>query len=310
MWEITKASEYFLDHCRVGRGLSTNSLKAYTADLADFSVFAGRGTLIDGINREILRGYARWLMDERRLKEASVKRRMAALKVFFRWLEREEVLEITPFHRLDLVVRLPRRLPRGVSADELKRLLETIGGEREGYPALLLRLAVVMLFVTGLRVGELTAICLSELDQEEGVLQVRGKGNRERRVYLSSPDLRRLLERYLFLRRRRAPAEAEELLVTADGQSVTPQYLRRRLHKAAKRAGINRPITPHMLRHAAATHLVEAGVDIRFVQKLLCHASIATTQIYTQVSDTSLRDALARADTLGRLKIKSGRSGR
>lgn len=304
MWDIAKASEYFLDHCRVGRSLSINSLKAYAADLTDFSAFAGGGVLVDALSRETLRNYARWLMDERCLKEASVKRRMAALKVFFRWLEREEVLEITPFHRLDLVVRLPRRLPRGISADELKRLLETIGGEREGYPALLLRLAVVMLFVTGLRVGELTAIHLSDLDLEEGVIQVRGKGNRERRVYLSSPDLRRLLERYLQLRRRRVPIEAEELLITTDGQPATPQYLRRRLHKAAKRAGIARPITPHMLRHAAATHLVEAGVDIRFVQKLLGHASIATTQIYTQVSDSSLREALARADTLGRLKRK------
>lgn len=306
MWGIAEAAEYFLDHCRVGRGLSTNSLKAYAADLADFKQFTRGDTPVSDVNRETLRDYARWLMDERVLKEASVKRRMAALKVFFRWLEREEVLEITPFHRLDLVVRLPRRLPRGVSADELKRLLEAIGGEREGYPALLLRLAVVMLFVTGLRVGELTSIRLGDLDLIEGVIQVRGKGNRERRVYLVSPDLRRLLERYLTLRRRRALTEVEDLLITADGQPVTPQYLRRRLHKAAKRAGIIRPITPHMLRHAAATHLVEAGVDIRFVQKLLGHASIATTQIYTQVSDNSLKEALTRADTLGRL----GKRGR
>lgn len=304
---VHDAKERFLDHCRVGRSLSANTLKAYAADLSDFCTFVGRGKLVTAIGRDEVRDYARWLMDERSLKEASVKRRMAALKVFFRWLEREEVLEITPFHRLDLVVRLPRRLPRGVSADELKRILATIGDDRDGYPALLLRLVVVMLFVTGLRVGELTSVCLNDLDLSEGVIQVRGKGNRERRVYLASPDVRRLLERYLTQRRRRATIDAENLLITAEGQAATAQYLRRRLHKAAKRAGIARPITPHMLRHAAATHLVEAGVDIRFVQKLLGHASIATTQIYTQFSDTSLKEALIRADTLGRVAGRRGR---
>jgi len=306
MWDINQASANFLDHCRVGRSLSANSLKAYATDLDSFASFAGANTLVGEIGRESLRDYARWLMDRCNLKEASVKRRMAALKVFFRWLEREEQLEITPFHRLDLVVRLPRRLPRGVSADELKRLLSAIGDEKDGYPALLLRLAVVMLFVTGLRVGELTAVRLGDLDLTEGVIQVRGKGNRERRVYLTSPEVKRLLERYLTHRRRRAPMEAEHLLIAPDGLPATPQYLRRHLHKAAKHAGIARPITPHMLRHAAATHLVEAGVDIRFVQKLLGHASIATTQIYTQVSDSSLREALARADTLGRVKGRKG----
>ena len=306
MWCIREAKDRFLDHCRVGRSLSANTLKAYAADFADFATFVGGEEAVGGVGRDRLRDYARWLMDTRGLKEASVKRRMAALKVFFRWLEREEALEITPFHRLDLVVRLPRRLPRGVSAEELKRLLEAIGGEKDSFEALLLRLTVLLLFTTGLRIGELTAVRMIDLDQVEGVIQVRGKGNRERRVYLVGKELKRLLDRFIVLRRRLS-SEAEELWLTSTGQPATPQYLRRRLLRAGKAAGLLRRITPHMLRHAAATHLVEAGVDIRFVQKLLGHASIATTQIYTQVSDNSLKEALIKADTLGRLAGRRGR---
>ncbi len=306
MYSLNEAKDRFLDHCRVGRSLSANTLKAYATDLADFAVFVGGNEAVETINRDKLRDYARWLMDRRHLKEASVKRRIAALKVFFRWLEREEVLEITPFHRFDLVVRLPRRLPRGVSAEELKRLLEAIGGEKEGFDALLLRLTVLLLFTTGLRIGELAAVRMADLDRVEGVIQVRGKGNRERRVYLIGRELLRLLERYVVLRHRLS-SEAEELLLISTGKPATPQYLRRRLIRAGKAAGLSRRITPHMLRHAAATHLVEAGVDIRFVQKLLGHASIATTQIYTQVSDNSLKEALIRADTVGRLAGRRGR---
>lgn len=306
MWSIADAQVCFLDHCRVGRSLSVNTLKAYAVDLSEFSAFIGAGEAVDAIGRDKLRDYARWLMDLRALKEASVKRRIAALKVFFRWLEREGIIEITPFHRLDLVVRLPKRLPRGISAEELRRLLEAIDSEPNKYSVLLLRLAITLLFVTGLRIGELIAIRLADLDQTEGVIQVKGKGNRERRVYLVGRDLPNMLDRFL-ARRRRVAGNAEELFINPTGKPVTSQLIRRRLIKAGERAGLPRRITPHVLRHAAATHLVEAGVDIRFVQKLLGHASIATTQIYTQVSDNSLKEALARADTFGRAAGKRGR---
>jgi integrase/recombinase XerD len=306
MWCVREAQEHFLDHCRVGRSLSANTLRAYAIDLSDFCAFVGRDEAVGAIDRDKLRDYVRWLKDQRQLKEASVKRRVAALKVFFHWLEREEKIEITPFHRLDLVVRLPRRLPRGISAEELRRLLETICGEKSSYSVILLRLAITLLFVTGLRIGELVAIKLSDIDQDEGVIQVRGKGNRERRVYLISRDLRNQLERFLVLRARVA-GEVEELFIGPNGHAVNTQFIRRRLIKAGQCAGLPRRITPHVLRHAAATHLVEAGVDIRFVQKLLGHASIATTQIYTQVSDNSLKEALIRADTLGRVAGRRGR---
>lgn len=292
----------FLEHCRIAKRLSGNTLRAYDSDFADFATFVGRDTGVDTIDRETLRRYARHLFDVRALKETSVKRKMAALKVMFRWLERDEVIALSPFHRLDLSIRLPRRLPRALGVAEMRRLLRTAEDEaRDGsHGAQLLYFVVVCLFATGLRVGELVTVRLGDVDVAEGSILVRGKGNRERRVYLPGREAGAILRHQLDARIRLTMA-TDRLLVTEDGEEVIAQYLRRRLVALAERAGIERRVTPHMLRHTAATQLIEAGVDIRFVQKLLGHASIATTQIYTQVSDASLKATLERANTLRRM---------
>ncbi len=160
--------------------------------------------------------------------------------------------------------------------------------------------AITLLFTTGLRVGELVAISVNDVSQSDGVIQVRGKGNRERQVFILKGEASTILAS--FLRRRQGLAtECENLLVRADGQRISSQYVRRRLQRIAIDAGIDRRITPHMLRHTAATQLLEAGVDIRFVQRLLGHTSILTTQLYTEVRDVALRKRVEKADTLGRL---------
>jgi len=293
----------FLEHCRVGKRLSSHTLRAYSVDLAAFARFAGAELLVEAIVRDTLRDFARSLFDEGGLKETTVKRRMAALKVMFRWLEREEVIELSPFHRLDLTIRLPRRLPRALTVDEIHRLLLTAEAEaRSGaYSAILLHFAIVTLFATGLRVGELAAVCLSDIDISAGTVVVRGKGNRERQVYLPPGHAMKTLTTYLRARKKVRP-EHDWLLVRPDRCPETAQGFRRALISLAERASIDRRVTPHMLRHTAATQLIEAGVDIRFVQKLLGHASIATTQIYTQVSDSSLRATLERANTVERMR--------
>jgi site-specific recombinase XerD len=253
--------------------------------------------------RDQLREYVRVLLDIRGLKKTSVKRRIATLKVFFRWLEQEGLIKLNPFYRLDLILRIPHRLPRSVSADDLHRLLTYMRTKERGFTAVLFELVVRLLFSTGLRISELASIRLGDLDRKEGVIQVRGKGNRERRVYIISVALRRLLKRFLVLHQRVAN-NSDALFVTARGSPATAQYLRRSLIRTAERAGTSRRITPHMLRHAAAIHLIEAGVDISFVQKLLGHASISTTQIYTHISDDRLKEILTKVNTLARISRK------
>lgn len=305
---FVEAMERFLDHCRFSKRLSANTLRAYETDLGDFAVFIGQERRLGAVDREVLRAFARHLFDRRGLKETTVKRRMAALKVMFRWLERDEAIPLSPFHRLDLTVRLPRRLPRALTVGEMRRLLDRAESEAlrgGGYLAALMHLVVVTLFATGLRIGELCGVRAADVDSAAAAILVRGKGNRERKVYLPSRHAMDALDSYLQARAAQGLA-GEPLLLSDTGEPVTPQLVRRLLGRMAVRAGIARRVTPHMLRHTAATQLIEAGVDIRFVQKLLGHASIATTQIYTQVSDESLRSMLERADTVGRVRGRGG----
>jgi site-specific recombinase XerD len=303
---LSTAAEKFLEHCRVARHLSDNTLRAYAGDLAHFTGALGAATTVHEVDRDAVRRYARTILDEKGLKESTVKRRMATLKVLFRWLEREGIVPLSVFHHLDVSIRLPKRLPRALDADEMRRLLGAArrrpsgAGESRPYDAVLLHFVVVTLFTTGLRVGELVSVRLDQVSLRDGTIHVRGKGNRERRVYLPGRQAMALLAKFMELRRRVAAA-SNHLLVTTGGAPCTTQHVRHALRKLAERARLNRRVTPHMLRHTAATHLLEAGVDTRFVQSLLGHASIATTQIYTHVRDTALKATLDRANTLSRL---------
>lgn len=296
----------FLDHCRVAKRLSPNTLRAYKGDLADFVAHVGSATGVAEIDRDVVRHYAGTLLEDRRLKETTVRRRMATLKVLFRWLEREELVPLNVFHRLDLSIRLPKRLPRALEKENMRLLLQVTESEthrscsEELYTALLMHFVVVTLFTTGLRIGELIDVRLADVYLPDGVIQVRGKGNRERRVYLPGRQALVVVKRFLAARERITTA-LDYLLVTPNGAAVTANQIRKRLRMLGDQAGIANRITPHMLRHTAATQLLEAGVDIRFVQRLLGHASIATTQIYTQVWDGTLRERLIQANILSRI---------
>ncbi|PPR25456.1 MAG: Tyrosine recombinase XerD, partial [Alphaproteobacteria bacterium MarineAlpha10_Bin1] len=160
----------------------------------------------------------------------------------------------------------------------------------------------LVISVTGVRVSELCAIAAIDVSTDGSSIQVLGKGSRDRIVYVSDAGLR---EDFMARRNRRINEEGERapLLVNGRGARLQPQTLRQRLHKLRVRNGMSRTITPHMLRHTAATLLIESGTDIRFVQRLLGHASIATTEIYTQVNDRSLRRAVFQANTLQQILV-------
>lgn len=304
---IAEAASIFVEHCHVAKALSVHTLRAYTTDLADFTAFVGPDAQVTSIDRAGIRAYARLLLGDRGLKATTVKRRIATMKVLFKWLEREDQVPVSVFHNLDFALRIPRRLPRALDRAEIRQLLAfaanaTAEGGEVDYETLLMRFVLVVLFVTGLRINELVSAHLRDLTPEEGALRVRGKGDRERRVYLSGDRARTLVGEYLTARNALASPDGH-LVTTRYGRPVTAQYVRRRLRVMASRAGIARRVTPHMLRHTAATQLLEAGVDIRFVQRLLGHSSIVTTQIYAEVHDLSLKAALASADTLSRVSV-------
>jgi site-specific recombinase XerD len=303
---LIRCTTLFIDYCRVAKSLSTHTLRAYAGDLELFVRHGGAATPATDIGQENIWAYIRWLRGEKNLKETSVKRRLAVLKLLFRWLEHEGIVQLSVFHKLNLAIRLPKRLPRALETDELSLLLGSVdsasrASRSDRLDDLLLETIVVVLFSTGLRISELVSIRLPEVSLSEGAITVRGKGNRERRVYIAGREALGIFKQF-FTERQRVTAMEDHLFVTAKGRRVSAQSIRHRLGAAASRAGILRRVTPHMLRHTAATQLLEAGVDIRFVQRLLGHSSIATTQIYTQVTDTVLKMKLTDANTLARVR--------
>lgn len=310
--QFSEAAEMFLAHCRHGRNLSPHTLRAYAIDLERFQLFTGRRSL-EECDKELIRAFIAHLFENEKLKATSIKRRIACLKAMFRWLEEEEIWEVNPFRNLRIRIKQPARLPKSLTPAEIRQLIHAAAREAgldtideygaisydnrpRRHNALIATVAIELMYITGMRVGELVNITLADIDIAQGIISVVGKGNRQRRVFIANEIVKQLLLHYLDVRQRLYPP-TEHLLVTRHGKAVSTQHIRNALRGIANKTPITRPITPHMLRHTAATHLLEAGVDIRFVQTLLGHQSISTTEMYTHVNDSSLYHAIIEADT-------------
>lgn len=293
---VSKVTTRFLNHCRSAMSLSDHTLRAYGSDLKDINKHFGPRKDITAVTKEELRHYIRHLREQRKFKETSIKRRVASMKLLFRWALQESEITENPFDTLNERIRLPKRLPRALDRCNVHLLRKAITPaiKRDDFNSLCWKTAIHLLLDTGIRVGELANIRIDDLSLPDRCLKVRGKGNRQRLVYLLSAPLYRSLVRYVS-KREKVEAHSEGLFVTESGLRLTPQRVRASLHEIAVTAGISLHLTPHMLRHTCATQWLESGLDIRYIQKLLGHQSISTTEIYTHVSDQGLREALLRA---------------
>lgn len=299
---IKETSELFLQNCR-RKELSQHTLRAYKRDLVSFYKFCqmSKVSLLQ-VDDDTIKKWVDNLHDKG-LCASSRKRQLACLKVFCRWLEDEKIIPSSPFHGLRLHIKLPKRLPRNIQENHLQILFKSLNKTENSYGMArhTLRLALELLIATGLRISELCNICLDDIDFSASTIRVSGKGARERTVFILDDELGELLELYI-KRRMNYPSEVENLLIAPTGRRAGPDYIRRKLHKLTKEVGITQRLTPHMFRHSAATLLLENGVDIRFVQRLLGHASLSTTEIYTHVSENSLKAALKEGNIRKRLK--------
>lgn len=302
--EIRAAVAEFLRYCSVERRLSENTLQAYTGDLADFCAWLAPSTLDTEISTETLKAYLQAMVADRKLAAATVRRRIACLRAFFRRVADLDLLP-DPFLGWRLILPRRKRLPRALSRGEISLLLTFSNDEAHWHDSsdFQLRTAVRLMVATGLRVGELCKLGVEDMSPDGASLRVHGKGSRDRIAYVADTDFQKVLQA-LATRRRRIDGSAAPLFVNSHGTKLKPQSIRMKLHRVAKAAGVSRRITPHMLRHTAATLLIETGVDIRIVQRLLGHSSIATTEIYTHVSDETLRATLERANVLQTLAIQ------
>ncbi|GIX30468.1 MAG: tyrosine recombinase XerD [Porticoccaceae bacterium] len=278
----------YLDLLWLEKGLAENTLAAYRRDLAAWERWlASRGRGVEQADGGDLQDYLAWRF-RRRYSPRSTARALTCLRGFYRHLVSEGRIAADPTAAV-ASPRVGRPLPRGLSEHEVDRLLAapdpaTPLGLRD-------KAMLELLYATGLRVSELVGLALAQVNLRQGVVRVQGKGGKERLVPLGEPAQRWLL-RYLRAGRPQLPSAtaSEALFPGAGGRPLTRQAFWYRLRKWARRAGIERPLSPHTLRHAFATHLLNHGADLRVVQLLLGHSDLSTTQIYTHVARARLRE--------------------
>jgi site-specific recombinase XerD len=294
MQELNKHIIEYIELCRDVRRLSAHTISAYENDLYQFSASI---PATESLTASIIRDGLTKIAENPRFAPATIKRKIAAIRTFFR--AADKALAREAFSDWHIKIKMPSRLPKAVPGRDLRMLLKSVkpeiaDGSRQSDCT---HLCLSLLAATGLRVSELCALRNCDVRPDTGEIKVLGKGARERVVIIANGTVRKELGQYI-RSLRGSRDENARLFHNSRGRPLTPQCLRLRLHSLVRRTKLGHRTTPHMLRHTAATLLLEGGVDIRFVQRLLGHASIATTQIYTYVTDMALRAALEKADVM------------
>ena len=296
----------YLDMLAAERGAQSNTLAAYARDLADFSAFLARvRRSIAGASTDNVRAYLGEL-SRRDLSAATVARRLSAIRQLFRFLYAEGQRRDDPAAVLEGPKRT-RPLPKTLTLAEVDRLLRTAGASdpsaplRERLREARLACLLETLYATGLRVSELVALPVTAARRDARVIVVRGKGGKERMVPLNNAA-KNGMAAYLALLERSGREAASKWLFPSFGESghITRQHLARELKALAATAGLRaEQVSPHVLRHAFASHLLHNGADLRVVQTLLGHADISTTQIYTHVLEERLKSLVRDLHPLG-----------
>lgn len=292
----------FCDHLRLERGLSPHTVRAYRGDVTN--LFEHLTRIGEGEPADVtLADLRTWLANQHAAgaDRATLARRAAGVRTFFAWARRTGRVRHDPAQALRSP-KVDRRLPPTVEVDHARQLLDALAAraaEAEEPADLAARrrdLAMVeVLYATGIRVSELAGLDLGDVDNQRRLLRVLGKGGKQRTVPLGDPAVH-ALDNWLAVRGRlAAPAAGQAVFVGDRGGRIDPRVVRRLVHRALAAVPDAPDLGPHGLRHAMATHLLEGGADLRSVQELLGHSSLATTQLYTHVSGDRLRRAYQQA---------------
>jgi integrase/recombinase XerD len=286
--EITATISSFLTHVKVEKGLSSNTVSAYRRDMAKFDEFAKKRKLsLERVSRDDLVDFLAGLY-RLNLESRTVARHLVTLRNFFRFAQTQELIAADPSINLESP-KIRRSLPGYLRLEEVERLLE----QPDSSTALGLRDRAMLevLYSTGLRVSELIGLRVTDLDSKVGCVRCIGKGDKERIVPVGRKALA-MVEKYLREARPQLLGKlrgSPTLFVNRRGVSLSRVGVWKILSAYGRRAGLRVALTPHMLRHSFATHLLERGADLRSVQMMLGHADISTTQIYTHVVEERLK---------------------
>ncbi len=296
---MQKIFDRYIQYLEAERNASPYTIRNYRADLADFFKFL-KGTeltLLNEVDRHVLRDYLSLLV-ERGIAKASIARKLSAIRSFFRYLVREEIIPKNPIEHVSSP-KLDKRLPSFLTKEEMVKLLNapdlsTPLGQRD-------RALLELLYASGLRVSELVSLTPEQIDLETNEIRVWGKGSKERMVLMGEPAAEAIKNYSEDGRARlRGEKKSQALFLNRYGQRLPERSVQRLLHKYAKKAGIGKRVHPHMLRHTFATHLLDGGADLRVVQELLGHARLTSTQIYTHVTKGQARKVYLSAHPLAR----------
>ncbi len=292
----------FLFHCQYEKNLSHHTLKAYRLDLNQFTGYLASNNIpqnIEAIDKQQLRDYLQLLLKKNKIKTA--KRKMATLKALFNYLAFEDNIAINPFHKIRLKLKEPLILPKALTLSEVKSLFQCAYKKKQqckkhnsySYKNTVRDIVVLeLLFATGVRVSELCSLKIQNVSIAQKYILVTGKGYRERVIQICSPDIILIMKEYMDLFHP-STEDFPYFLINRLGKQLSAQSVRFMLKKYAKSAAIEKSITPHMFRHTFATLLLEEDVDIRYIQRLLGHSTITTTQIYTHIAMHKQKELLA-----------------
>ena len=275
-------ADNFLDSLRSERNFSPHTLINYRIDLSQFLSFINkRGGSLFSIDRQLSREFL-YHLEKNKLSRRSLARKISAIRSFFRWLIREGKTKTNPF-KLISTPKLQKRLPNFLYKEEVEKLLaapdvKTVFGKRD-------RAIFELLYGSGIRVSEAVKLNFSDLDLECGEIRVFGKGRKERIVLIGKYAVSAIKDCLA----ERGRSQNRALFINQRGGRLTERSIERMIKFYAKKAGIDKPLTPHTLRHTFATHLLSYGADLRTVQELMGHASLSTTQVYTHVTKEKLK---------------------
>lgn len=285
----------YLEYCKTQKRLDEKTLKAYRIDLRQFQTKLPTQELTE-ITSETLEHHIASL--HQTYKPKTVKRKIASLKALFHYLEYRGLLEQNPFNRVRVKFREPINLPKTIPLSVIETMLSTIYAQQTNAStnykkrnALRDAAVIELLFATGMRISELCSLKSQDVDLYEKTILIYGKGSKERKIQIGNEDVFRTLKEY-------KDSYATEIqscrhfFVNQSGKPLSDQAVRRMIHKYTSLAAIEQHITPHMFRHTFATSLLEADVDIRYIQEMLGHSSIHITEIYTHVAMAKQRDIL------------------
>lgn len=302
---INLTKEY-LHFCTTRKNLDHKTIKSYSIDLKQYADFLTDYSL-DWFEKKSIEKFIEFMHSK--FKPKSVKRKIASLKAFFHFLEIEEMIEINPFHKIQIKYKEPFLLPKTIPLKTIERIMNYAYLERKRQTtsygrkvALRNTLILELLFATGMRISELCSLTNAQIDFNDYIIKIYGKGSKERLIQICNKNVQNLLDEY----RREFDFELKNynyFFINRLCNRLSEQSVRNMINSYSKSAGVSIHITPHMFRHSFATLLLEEDVDIRYIQQMLGHSSITTTQIYTHTSINKQKNILSTKHPRNKFEI-------